>query len=201
MKDGQLSNLQLLQRARHNDPTASRELIVRLRDPLLDRIRLMMGDRVRRLADSIDFLQEVMVEFLEESLDIDFCSDGEILRWLTAVARNNIRDAARRRRVRAFDSLSASFSAEGVRDGGPSPASRVAMHEDTIRLAEGLEKLKPDYRQVIDLHNLEGLGLREVARRMERTYEGVKKLHTRAMIQLGSLLSSSGQGRGKLPKN
>jgi RNA polymerase sigma-70 factor (ECF subfamily) len=190
MDDGNLDSLELLQRARGKSESASRDLLTRFRNPLLNRIRLMMGARARRTAESQDFLQEVMVDFLEASTQFDIDEETDILRWLTAVARNNIRDAAKRPRVRAFDSLSASFSSDDIAEKTPSPSSQLAMHEEAIRLAEGLEHLKEDYQQVIELHNLEGLGLKEVASRMGRSYEATKKLHTRAMMQLGIQLSS-----------
>ena len=72
------------------------------------------------------------------------------------------------------------------------PGSLVAQHEEAIRLVESLEKIKKDYREVIELHHLQGLSLKEVAVRMGRTYVAVRKLHTRAMVSLGLHLSSEG---------
>ena len=193
MKNGNTKSLELLRYARRYDGAASQELLMRFRDPLLKRIRLMMGDKVRRKAESQDFLQQVMVDFLKASHSFEIRSDKDILRWLTAVARNNIRDAGRRRRVQAFESLSSCFTAGEVVVDAPSPFTQVVMHEDTVRLLEGLEKLKDDYRKVIDLHHLEGLSLKSVAARMGRSHDAVKKLHTRAMIRLGSHITSSVQ--------
>jgi DNA-directed RNA polymerase specialized sigma24 family protein len=44
------------------------------------------------------------------------------------------------------------------------------------------------YREVIVLHNLEGLGWDEVARRMGRTAGAVRQLWTRALMQLRPLI-------------
>jgi RNA polymerase sigma-70 factor (ECF subfamily) len=189
MNNCDLSSLDLLERARQESDSASQELLLRFRQPLLNRIRLMMGAGVRRIAESQDFLQEVMVDFLEDSYHMKFRTDIDILRWMTAVARNHIRMAGRRKRILAFDSLSASFSIEAVPTPDSSPASKAAVHEKAVLLAEGLEKLKEEHREVIELHNLESMRLKKVAERMGRSYEAVKKLHTRAMMQLGIILS------------
>ncbi|MBU0755386.1 MAG: sigma-70 family RNA polymerase sigma factor [Planctomycetes bacterium] len=189
MRDSNLSSLDLLDQARRKSETASYELLLRFREPLLNRIRLMMGAHVRSLAESDDFLQEVMVDFLKASNRADLQNENDILRWMTAVARNNIRDVGRRRRIRAFESFSASFSSDDIAEQKPTPGSQLALHEDAIRLAESIEKLKDDYRKVIELHDLEGIDLKEIASRMGRTYGAAKKLHTRALIKLGMFLS------------
>ncbi|MFH2002150.1 MAG: sigma-70 family RNA polymerase sigma factor [Planctomycetota bacterium] len=185
MKHEHLSSIELLKRARNNSTVASRTLLVRFKEPLLDRIRLMMGKDVRRMAESEDFLHEVMVDFLDASKSVKAMSEADILSWMTAVARNNIRDVGRRMRVRAFNNLSTYLSKESIRTPKPTPGSLVAQHEEAIRLAEGIEKLKEDYREVIELHHFEGMSLKVIASRMERSYEAVKKLHTRAIVQLG----------------
>jgi RNA polymerase sigma-70 factor (ECF subfamily) len=51
-------------------------------------------------------------------------------------------------------------------------------------LADALERLPQDYREVIILRHMEGLSFPEVAQRMHRTLDSVKKLWTRALAQL-----------------
>ena len=130
-------------------------------------------------------------EFLGTSPTPELQSEKDLLRWLTAIARNRIRDTGRRRRARAFESLSESFSADDIAAVQPSPPSGIAVHEDALRLVEGLERLKEDYREVIELHDLEGLRLKEVAAKMGRSYDAIKQLHTRAMVELAGVLAFS----------
>ena len=47
-----------------------------------------------------------------------------------------------------------------------------------------LERLPPDYREVITLRNLQGLSLVEVAGRMGRSHEAVRQLWCRAVRRL-----------------
>lgn len=51
-------------------------------------------------------------------------------------------------------------------------------------LAEALAVLPEDYRDVIVLRHLEGLGFAEVALRMGRTEDSVKNLWVRALARL-----------------
>ena len=55
-------------------------------------------------------------------------------------------------------------------------------------LANALDLLPKDYREVLILRHLEGLTFPEVAQRMERTLDSVKKLWTRALERLRSSL-------------
>jgi RNA polymerase sigma-70 factor (ECF subfamily) len=60
-----------------------------------------------------------------------------------------------------------------------------------VLLAEALEKLPPDYREVLILRHLEGLSFPDVAGRMGRTLNSVKNLWARALAQLRDLLGGA----------
>ena len=65
-----------------------------------------------------------------------------------------------------------------------SPSQRAARREQAVLLANALEQLPEDYREVIILRHMEGLAFPEVARQMGRTLDSVKKLWARGLIQL-----------------
>ena len=58
-------------------------------------------------------------------------------------------------------------------------------------LADALGQLPDDYREVLILRHLEGLSFPEVARRMGRTVDSVKKLWARALARLRQLLGGA----------
>ena len=62
-----------------------------------------------------------------------------------------------------------------------SPSHRAMRRERAVLLANALEALPADYREVILLHHMEGLTMPEVATRMGRTYDSVRKLWVRSM--------------------
>ena len=192
-----LSLSRLLELARSGDAVALERLVERYRAELLDRIRLMLGEEARRQADSVDFLQGVFVEVLARVESGGFSDERGLLRWMTTVARNDIRDRGCRRRELAFASLSGSgsgsLSLDAVRDlGGRSPATEAGLNEELLRMVEALERLAADHRRVIELRDLEELPFREVGRRMARSPEAAQLLHARAMLRLGRILGGAG---------
>ena len=64
------------------------------------------------------------------------------------------------------------------------PSQHAVRREQGVLLADALERLPPDYREVIVLRHLEGQSFPEVARRMERSVDSVQKLWLRALARL-----------------
>jgi RNA polymerase sigma-70 factor (ECF subfamily) len=55
-------------------------------------------------------------------------------------------------------------------------------------VADGLEQLPSDYREVLVLRNLEGLTFPQVAERMGRSLDSVEKLWIRGLARLQQVL-------------
>ena len=72
-----------------------------------------------------------------------------------------------------------------------SPSQRAVRREQAVLLADALKSLPEDYDEVIVLHHLQGLNFPEVARRMERSVDSVKKLWIRALARLRDALGGS----------
>jgi RNA polymerase sigma-70 factor (ECF subfamily) len=66
-------------------------------------------------------------------------------------------------------------------DRGPSPSEPLREREAAVALADQLAKLRPQYREVIVLRNLQGLSFQEVAQRMDRSTNAVRMLWLRAI--------------------
>lgn len=80
-----------------------------------------------------------------------------------------------------------------------SPSGIAAAREQRLRLAEVLERLPPDYREVILLRNLEDLPHEEVARRMNRSPGAVRMLWVRALSALREEFPQGGEGSQRDP--
>jgi len=61
-----------------------------------------------------------------------------------------------------------------------------------VLLADALERLPEDYREVIVLRNLQGLSFPEVAERMGRSVGSVEKLWMRGLARLRGAMQSDG---------
>jgi len=182
------ATLQLLRSAKAGDKRSFDELLARYQGRLLERIRLMMGERARLAAESSDFLQETLLDVARGFDAAAIETEAQLLRWMTEVARNNIRDEVRRARERRFDTFSSLLVEDGSPPSGASPAGAAVRREELHRLAECLEELPQDHRRVLELRHFEGQSFEEVARHMGRSANAVQLLHTRALVRLGALL-------------
>ncbi len=185
------TTLVLLRRARDGDRPALESLLDRYADRLLARIRMMMGPEARRQAESGDFLHGVFIEILRDFGRSDVRDECAFLRWATGIARNNIRDAVRRRRERALTALSSGVIRQNLReDDGAAPPDHAARIEDLHRLAEAIETLRDDDRRIIELRDLEGLSYRQIAEQLGGGSEGaIQMRHARALARLTRFLA------------
>jgi RNA polymerase sigma-70 factor (ECF subfamily) len=183
-------SLELVRRARRGEREALSALLERFRGRLLDRIRLMMGERARAYADSTDFLQETFTAVVQRIELVDVQDDRDLLRWMTWIARNAIRDSVRSDRDTRFEQLSVSLSSNkgGRSASGDTPSGQLAQVELGLRLAEALETLPREQRDVVDLHDFEGLTFREVGERLGTSEDQARWQHRRALLGLARLL-------------
>ncbi len=127
------------------------------------------------------------------------------LAWLRRLLANNLRDEIRkataaRRDVRREKSLEAAIDASSARieawlaSQQSSPSNRAIRGEELERLAAALANLAEDQRLAIELHHFEGLPLKAVSERLDRSKEAVASLLYRAIKQLRKELMSRGGG-------
>jgi RNA polymerase sigma-70 factor (ECF subfamily) len=72
-----------------------------------------------------------------------------------------------------------------------SPSVHSSRREQAVLLADALEKLPTDYREVFLLRNLERIPFEEIATRMNRSSGAVRMLWTRAIKKLSQLLKEA----------
>ena len=60
----------------------------------------------------------------------------------------------------------------------------MSRKEDMGKLEKAMDELKPEYREAIILTKIEGLSCKEIAERMGKSREAVRKLVSRAMAEL-----------------
>lgn len=172
---------ELLRRVGEGDQPSLNALMVRYRPRLMERIRLMLGDEARCWAETADFAQTVMLDVMREAKQVKIADGRGFLRWLSSIARNNIKDMGRRRRLESIST----FSRWMCHD---SPWRAAADQENIDRMLEALEELKPDDRRVLELRHFAALPFNDVAKEMERSLDATKQLHRRALLRLGAML-------------
>jgi len=190
----------LLRRARAGNSPALGELLELYRSYLALLARVQIGQRLQGKLDAADLVQETFLEAHRHFAQFRGSAEGELVGWLrqilAGVLANIVRRfyRTRRRDVRLERKLandldrSSQALEQSLAAPGSTPSQRAARREQVVLLAEALERLPDDYREVIILHHLEGLKFPEVARRMGRSIDSVKNLWARGLAQLRRLL-------------
>jgi RNA polymerase sigma-70 factor (ECF subfamily) len=190
----------LLRLARNGDGPALGTLLELYRAYLLLLARLQVGRRIQGKVDPADLVQETFLAAHRAFGRFAGRSEAELVGWLRQILAATFVNVLRRylgtqaRDVRLERDLAAELDCSSrVLDGallarGSSPSQRAAAREQAVLLADALERLPDDYREVIILRHLEGLPFAEVARRMDRSTDGVKKLWPRALAGLRLLM-------------
>jgi RNA polymerase sigma-70 factor (ECF subfamily) len=147
-------------------------------------------------------VQETFLKAHRGFADFAGFQELELIAWLRKILAHTIADQAKyyRRRSRSLHrqvSLEEMLEHAGVvaqqalADSFPSPSSLAVRHETAVLLADAIEKLPADYREVFVLRNIEHIPFKEVADRMNRSPGATRVLWTRAMRRLSELLEES----------
>jgi len=191
---------QLLIQARAGEALSLGKLLELYRGYLSLLARLQIGRRLQGKVDAADLVQDTFLEAHQNRIRFRGTTEAELLSWLRRILATRIVDLMRHylgtqgRDVRLERELAAELDRSsqdldaGLLAKQDSPSKQVAQREQGVLLANALDLLPKDYREVLILRHLEGLTFPEVAQRMERTLDSVKKLWTRALERLRSSL-------------
>jgi RNA polymerase sigma-70 factor, ECF subfamily len=182
--------------ARAGDAVARGQLLEHYRNYLTVLARLQIGRRLQGKVDAADLVQETFLEAHRHFGRFQGTTAAELTAWLRQILATRLAHLFRRycgtqrRDVRLERQLEGELEQtsrcfdQGLLAPQSSPSQRAARREQAVLLADTLERLPPDYRDVIVLRNLEGLSFAEVAARMGRSVNSVEKLWIRALDRL-----------------
>jgi RNA polymerase sigma-70 factor (ECF subfamily) len=193
----------LLQQARAGDGPALGQLLERYRAYLLVLARVQIGRRLQGKVDASDVVQDVFLGAHRDFPQFRGTTPNEFLAWLRQVLASLLANLVRhyhgtqRRDVRLERQLAAELEKSSLAlDRGlvaeqSSPSQQAARREQSALLADALTRLPAEWRDLLMLRHLEGLTFPEVARRMGRTVDSVKKQWPRALAGLRRLLEGA----------
>jgi RNA polymerase sigma-70 factor (ECF subfamily) len=211
-KDTSVSNVavlgfdDLLRQAREQGGAAAGELFDGYRSYLSLLARLQVDRRLECKVDADDLVQETFLQAHQGLGQFRGSSEAEFVDWLRKILATQLANqvrrflGTRRRDVRLERQLEAELNkssrdvARALVKTHSTPSEKAACREQAVLLAEALQQLPPDYREVIVLHHLQGLTLADVAQRMERSAGSIEKLWMRALAQLRRALGGSVDG-------
>jgi RNA polymerase sigma-70 factor, ECF subfamily len=148
-----------------------------------------------------DLVQETFLEAQRDFAQFYGDEEAELRAWLRRLLLNNVADFMRRyqgtekRQARREVPLEADVRS-GHRQGNvaadvSSPSGQAQQHEQADALREALARLPGDYRQVLVARYEEERSFEEIARRMQRSPNAVRKLWARALERLEQEMETS----------
>lgn len=142
-----------------------------------------------------DLVQETLTRAHQSRAQFRGQSDAEFTGWLRKILRNHLQDLLRRQENRgAFDlqlnRLDDSFIRleEMVVADDSTPSRRAARKESFAALSNALQQLPSDQRMAVELRHLQGMSLKEIAARLQRSPTAIGALIYRAMTNLRKAL-------------
>jgi RNA polymerase sigma-70 factor (ECF subfamily) len=187
---------QLIGQARAGDGAALGQLFALYRRYLGLLARVQIGRRLQGKADPSDLVQETFLKAHRNFAQFRGLAEGELVAWLRQILAATLANLVRhyfgrqRRDARLEQELADDLDGSSrILDHGlvareSSPSDQAARREQAVLLADALDRLPANYREVLVLRHLEGLTFPEVARRMGRSVGSVEKLWIRALAQL-----------------
>ena len=149
--------------------------------------------------EASDLVQQSLFEAWRDRKQFRGGTDAERFAWLRMILHRTFLDEYRRKHTGKNDldlqilgaDLTGSFAGldELLAAQQTSPSERAVRNEDLTRLAEALEQLPPDQREVVTLKHLVGLTLAQISERLGRSSEAVAGLLFRGRIRLRELLA------------
>jgi len=189
----------LLARARAGNAEPIGQLLSLYRNYLLVLATTQFDRRLRRRLNPSDLVQEAMLAAHRDFEQFRGDSEGQFLAWLRQILIHCLHRAiethmkAKMRDVRceiSIENVSAALDRSTARlsdlfvDKAPSPGAPMRQRENAVEFANQLAALKPHYRDVIIMRNLQGLSFDEIAERMDRNSGAVRMLWLRAVEKL-----------------
>jgi len=187
---------QLVVLAKDGDKSALNQLYRIYAERVRWMVRLRMGKELRRKLDSMDVVQDALLHALEGLGKFTYKSEGDFVRWLSKIVQNELRvslkklhadkrDIRKEPRFGGYGPTTGgkSFGASGPID-ATTPSAIISKREDLDRLEKAIDKLRPEYREVIVLTKIEGLSYTEIGKRLSKSPDAVRMLATRAMVAL-----------------
>lgn len=187
--------------ARGRQDGAVGELLDLYRGYLKVLARMQIGSRLQGKVDASDAVQEVFLRAYRGFREFQGGTERELLGWLRKILSRVLADltrqfyGARRRDVRLEREMdqhldrSSQVLAAALAAVQSTPSEQAVRKEQAVLLAEAIEQLPEDYREVIIMRHLEQLGFAEVAQRMDRSLDSVKNLWARALARLQQTLT------------
>lgn len=191
---------ELLHEAQAGSDPARGQLLENFRPYLELLSRVEIGKRLQAKVDTADVVQETFLEAHRHFQNFRGSTEAEFAAWLRSILAARVsnlvrhylatqgRDLRREQPLEVNLDQSSAMLDRGLWSQQSSPSQSVIRRERGVQLAEALDRLPRDYREVVVLRHLEELTFPQVAERMGRSVDSVQKLWVRALASLRRMM-------------
>jgi RNA polymerase sigma-70 factor (ECF subfamily) len=163
--------------------------------------QLQLSPKLQRRFDSSDLVHEALARAQANLADFRGTTEAELFGWLQEILRHVLVDELRKNHARKRDidlerslermlaQSTARLEAYAADRRYPSPSEDAERRELLARVAQAIEQLPKDQRDVVILRDLMETPVAEIAERLQRTEKSVAGLLLRGRSRLRELLA------------
>lgn len=141
------------------------------------KLHAFVRSRLRSSEDAEEITQDSVLSALD-SLAL-FSGRSTLFSWLCGIARHEIADYYRRRRIKTIVFSRLPFI-EGFVSRALEPDAKLMRKEYERRVKRALEAILPHYREILELKYMDGLSVKEIATKMGMSFKACESVLTRA---------------------
>jgi RNA polymerase sigma-70 factor (ECF subfamily) len=186
---------ELIAQARKGDQAALGRLLEIYRNYLRLMARSLIGSTLRVKLEPSDLVQETFLKAHGHFIEFIGSGERELVAWLRSILVRSLADQVKHyrrkgRNLQRQESLDLLLEQSGLTiqnalaAHGSSPSEGAQQREQAVILADAVDRLPPDYREVFILRTLEHIPFDEIAVKMGRTEGAVRMLWARALEKL-----------------
>ncbi len=187
-KLAELTDEELIKEFQDNNTIEAYEILVkRFKDPLTNYVYRFLGDR----DVCVDIVQDTMIKFYLHK--DSYKSFAKFSTWIYTIAGNLARNELKRRKRRTIFSLNQDDDDKKIQIEDSSIISPERATDSEIKgeiIQKALLKVKPVYREVVILRDIEGLSYEEIAEITGLSIGTVKSRINRGRKHLQELLKN-----------
>lgn len=195
--DSNIGFRQRLEQARDGDASVMGQLLQHYRDYLLLIANREVDPAVQNKVAPSDIVQESLLTAHQEFEQFAGKSEGELRAWLRQILINDVYQAGRKFRAqkravsRERPIVFTSSLDRGIADVANTPRTDALANEEAQTLQQAMKQLGQEHQEVIRLRNWQELSFAEIGEHMDRSPDAARKLWSRAIMKLQSLLGQS----------
>ena len=175
------SDNEIIELYKNGEKEALKYLIERYASPIFNFVAHLTNRN-----DAPDIVQDIFIKTWKNIKRYD-SKKASFKTWIFTIARNSVTDFWRKKKNILFTEIEESFS-ENIPDENLLPDEVLQKLEDAELLNKTLEKLRPDYREVLVLYYQEEMTFEEIGGILSKPTNTVKSQHRRAIIELRRML-------------